>query len=765
VRTRRLFRPGARRAGLLAVTAACGLAVVPASAAAVAGHPVAGHTVAGAVPADGSTAPASAVSAVTAAHGTARPLILINGDLLLVRSAAGGQQVAVRAAVRGDDVISLRAAGRVTEIPAMAMPFIGHGLSPALFQVSALRQAEVHGRLPVRVSFTGRRPSLPGITVTRSAGGTATGYLTPSSARAFGAALRRQFLADHATGRYGRDGLFGHGVQISLAGSAPLPVSPPAFPMHTLTVHGTDLKGRPDTGDDIFIVSADNVQRFFPLFGNDNIFVNGTTKFSVPSGHYWAVATFFAGNSLRTVVLPQFTVRGAHSAVHVSAKSATSRVTAPTPRPSVNTETTFTIVRGEGQGGTFTFGQGAGGISLWVNPTTRKPTVGTLTTYTMITKLSPAGASPGYAYNLDFPGPDGTIPAQHFTVPAASVATVTENYYDDVKTKQGGWVAFGGTARQLRSGEFLEIFPLAMPQVQTQYFTAGPKVQWSNESFTALGSIFDSSNDVFRAYPPGGTQSQDWNRYPLHPAEGTAPPGTGSASLILVSAAREGNTLLLSPVPFTDNQPGHIGEGFFSGSAKVTGSFTVDQNGTQIAHGNALKGIPGIRLSPRPSKIRFVLSASRSARPFQLSPASRTVWTWRSVRDTAARVPDTWYCSVTRQFTADRRCAVQPLMTLNYLVQGESLRGLTAPGAQAIALSVGHLQLGASPAVRGATAQGSDHDGQPWQRATVTDQGSGQFRVGYTAPAGATVTLRVSATDAAHGSVTETITRAYGVSQ
>jgi hypothetical protein len=751
VRTCRQFRHRTRRAGLIALTVACGLAVAPA---------MAGHAAVRAVPARAG----ATVRTAAAARGPARPLLLINGDVLTVRSAAGGQQIAVRPAGRDDDVVSLRAAGRVTEIPAAAMPFIGRGLSPALFQVSALQQAEAHGRLPVRVTFTGHRPSIPGVTLDQSFAGGASGYLTRSSARLFGAALRRQSLADHATASYGQDGLFGHGVRISLAGSS-LPASPPvpAFPMHTLTVHATDMKGRPDTGDTVFIASADSAARFFPLFGNENVFVHGTTKFSVPSGHYWAVGTFFVGNSIRLVVLPQFTVRGAGAAVHLSAKSATSKITAATPRPSLNEETTFTILRGERTGGSFGFGQGVSGSPLWVSPTTRKPTIGSLRTFTMITKLSPAGVSPRYAYNLDFPGPDGRVPAQHFTAPAASLATVTENYYDDVATKQGGWLAFGGSRQQLSGGEILEVLPLAMPQVQTQYFTAGPQMEWSNESITVFNSNFDGASDVFRSYPLGATRSQDWNRYPLHPAQGTRPPGT--VGPVQVSAAREGNTLLLNPVPFTDNQPGHTGEGFFSGSAKTTASFAVDQNGKQIAHGDPRKGFPGIRLSARPSAIRFVVSASRSARPFRLSPASRTVWTWRSVRDTSARVPGTWYCSFTPRFTLDRQCAVQPLMTLNYLVQGESLSGLTAPGAQVIALAVGHLQLGASPAVRGATAQVSFDSGKTWQQATVTAQGAGQFQVGYSAPAGATVTLRVSARDAAGGSITETITRAYGVSK
>ena len=44
-------------------------------------------------------------------------------------------------------------------------------------------------------------------------------------------------------------------------------------------------------------------------------------------------------------------------------------------------------------------------------------------------------------------------------------------------------------------------------------------------------------------------------------------------------------------------------------------------------------------LSRHPSVIRFALMAARIGRHYVLSPSSSTVWTWRSRRDTAARVP------------------------------------------------------------------------------------------------------------------------------
>jgi hypothetical protein len=43
----------------------------------------------------------------------------------------------------------------------------------------------------------------------------------------------------------------------------------------------------------------------------------------------------------------------------------------------------------------------------------------------------------------------------------------------------------------------------------------------------------------------------------------------------------------------------------------------------------------------------------------------------------------------------------------------------------------------------------------------VTAIGGGRFRATFTAPAGAYVTLRTTAHDAADGSITETITRGY----
>jgi hypothetical protein len=707
----------------------------------------------------------------TAGQPQTRQVLLITGDRLTIQSRGAQRLIADHAVVKGDPMISRRHGSSIDEIPVAALPYLGRGLSPSLFQVNALEKAESGGRLPVRVRYTGKQPVIPGLTVTSSGAGSATGYLTAASAPAFGAALLRQYRADHDTGRYGTDGLFGQGVSITPAGPGPVAAARtaastvrPGFKMHTLTVHGTTLAGRRDTGDDVFITSADRIARFDGFDETDNFFIHGTAKFSMPGGHYWAFVTFFTGDSLRMVIVPQFRVADAHNVLRVAEKSASSKITMSTPRPAQDFQTSFEIDRGAAHGASYIYSSGWGApLSGWISPTTRKPSVGTLHAYTSATLTSPPKAA-SYAYNLDYPGPAGIIPPQHFS--AGKTASVSERYYQDVATRQGGWVSFGGTGAQL-AFEFLAIDPISMPQVQKQYFTAAPKIMWQNQAWTNLDQFAGFFSDDLRVYQPGQHQSQDWNRYPLHPAQDTTLGGAAAVFSTFTSAARLGNNLELSQAPWSDNQFGHLSDGFFgNGRAVTTGSYAVDQNGQQLAHGNARPGIPLLKLSARPSTIKYTLRASRSGwNFFHLSPSSTTVWTWRSKRDPAARVPKAWYCGVSRDFRPVRTCAVQPLLTLQYLVRGQALNGQTHPGPQKISLHVGHIQLGGSAAITGATAQVSFNDGDTWTPAKVTALGGGRFTLTYNAPAGVDVSLKVSASDAKGGSISETLIRGYGVGQ
>jgi hypothetical protein len=103
------------------------------------------------------------------------------------------------------------------------------------------------------------------------------------------------------------------------------------------------------------------------------------------------------------------------------------------------------------------------------------------------------------------------------------------------------------------------------------------------------------------------------------------------------------------------------------------------------------------------------------------------------------------------------------MMTLNDTVAGLSLRGSTGPGRQVVRVTAGHLQLVKPITVTQASVSVSFDGDKTWHPAHVTGRG-GRYTATFTAPAGATVSLRTSAADAAGGSITETISNAYQTS-
>ncbi|HET7016705.1 MAG TPA: hypothetical protein VFI65_22475 [Streptosporangiaceae bacterium] len=749
------------------------------------------------------------VKAAVATAAETSPILLITGMRFGFAPGASGRSEPVMLPAKSTStapqimpVTEVSLAGRSFEIPADALPYLGHGLDPGLFDLAALRRVEHGGRLPVRVSYQGQVPVLPGIRITSAATGTARGYLTAGSSLKFGAALRRQFAADHDRASYGTDGLFARRVSISLAGAAvPRPVRP-QFQMHTLTVHATNLAGKPDNGDAVMVFNADDSTRFGDPNETFAFFEKGVAKFSVPEGHYWVIGDFAGSSEIgdHVVVRPQVDVLTDTAQVNLDERSATSQVRVTTPRPAVLQVGTFTIARTPvlpgGKASSFaelTFR----GQPLWVNPTHMKPTTGGLQAYgqfQLASRTSRHGVP--YAYSVDLSGPAGLIPSAHFRVRPSTLATVDNRYFQDFRSI-GGWNIIGGTRPEFDLIAVADPVPLRLPGQLIEYVTASPHVVWSQTYFQfaeAAGCVVCGSaahpeptkpatsgmpspaggqTEPFRSFRPGQRVTEDWNIYPLHPQPEVSLARFGSLDgPPIPAAARVGDELTLNPTVFSDNTPGHLGAGYFDGtglifvssSRKISGSFRVEQNGKTLASGNPVHGLPQVKLSDRPSLVRFTLTARRKDRHYDLSTASDTTWTWRSQPDPKAQVPARWGClRATRGFT--RQCAVQPMLTLRYQVAGLRLDGSTAPGRQVIRLSVGHVQLASDPAITRATMRVSFNGGKTWHTAKVTRSGKpGQFTAEFTAPAKAFVTLRVTAADKAGGSVLETITSAYKTS-
>jgi hypothetical protein len=750
-----------------------------AAAAALSTVTVAVTPLAAAAPAAAS-APTAAAAAAGPVAARARSLTLIDGQRVSLRPGPGGGRLSVTAMAPTDDSFSeldrLTFCGQVAEIPAVAVPFFGRGLDPRLFLVRSLLQAEHGGRLPVRLAWTGsRRPALPGVTITRAGPGTAAGYLTAAGGRAFGAALRRQAAADHGRASYGTDGLFAHGLSVTLAGTRTLPrPERPRFVQHTLTVRATDLAGRPDNGDTVLVFNADNCNRFGDPFEAENVFRHGVTKFSVPAGHYWAFGDFinFGSSPLvdRIPILPQFTVNG-NTTVSMDERSATSEVGFTTPRPSVAQMLGFSVLRTGADHSASGAQFSVFNARILVSPVSVPPTVGGLLSFTTGQLASPKNAAgPPYVYSVDYPAPPGLVGPQHFDVSPQSLATVQERFFQDVPSR-GQWLIFGGTVAEAAVGLSAEFMPIRLPGLATEYVSGGPDRIWSTQyvEFTNQTDPFGGGGQTgaFESLAAGSQTTEDWNRYPLHSGPMQVLTTAVPFAQAIPSASRTGNQVAIDPVPFSDSQPGHIGSGLFPGArTNPSGSYTLSADGRRIAAGTAIAGPVFASVPTGPSLLRYTLTASRSGPAYQLSPASRTVWTWRSQRDPAARVPASWICFRAKgqnEIVATQRCAVQPMMTLEYQVQGLGLRGIAPAGPQVLSFTAGHLQLSRASAVTGATAAVS-FDGAHWQPATVTSQGAGQFRAAFTAPPGALVTLRVTARDAAGGSISDTIQRAYRTS-
>jgi hypothetical protein len=698
-----------------------------------------------------------AVPAAASAPAQPRQLVLINGGRL-----AGGVVLPPRRGAGA--LLTLRANGTYL-IPAVAVPYLGHGLDPSLFDVAALRRAERGGRLPVQVTYRGRRPVLPGVRITQADGGTAEGYLTASSAPAFAAALGRQYRA-------GRAGLFG-GVSIALAGAGSPAAPRAAYPMHTLTVTGTNLAGKPDTGDYVFVWNVDNGLRSdtSQAFG---VFDHGMARFSVPAGHYWAVGVFghpeiFRTAPARLVVLPQVTV-AADTTVQMAERAASSKITMVTPRPAAVQSDNFYLVRSLHSGPQSVLQFSNYHSAIWVSPTSQRPTVGWLRADAS-QELTSAHAGAPYAYALSYASPRGVIPAQRYVIRPASLTAIRESYYQDV-TSPGYWTVYGSFPRTFNGYVEPYIYSGGLPARRTVYLGGSPAADWASY-YGALGAGQGYGQaEFFRTVRPGERIADDWNRYPLHPAVNVNLSPANRLNAYLPSADRAGNMLTLEVTPFGDNQPGHLSYGFSKvPGATITGSYRVGENGRRIAGGNAVRlGAGGpfytrVRLSQRPSVISFALSAARTGGPFRLSTASRTVWTWRSSHEAGSTLPPDWYCYNPASPTAGdpRHCAVEPMMTLRYQVAGLALDGSAPPGRQVLTVTAGHLQLVKGARVTGASVQVSFDGGKTWHPASVTALGKGSFRATFTAAAGAYVTLRTTARDAAGGSIAETITRGYAV--
>ena len=689
--------------------------------------------------------PHHSLLASPAAAGASRSVVLVTGNRAVV-TAGGSEHGAILSSPGGapsGPMMGFGIGGHEYEVPAVAVPYLGRGLGLALFDVRALAASEAGGKLPVQVDYRGRVPALPGVTITSATSGSARGYLTARSATAFGAALARQFAADHRRGSYGTDGIFGGGVFLTLAGSARPSAGPAARPDHqtdTLTVTGTNLAGHADTGDVVSVTNVDNQQLASAV---QKTFHKGAAKFSVPAGHYFVTATYLDVKKgkitgMRADILPQVTV-SRDTTVHTAERAASSKITMITPRPATQQFASFWLKRTSViEEGNILFQWFDTTGPIWVSPTTRRPTVGTLEAITNATLTSNTKSGTPYDYWLAYRS-DGTIPSQRRVVSQSSLATVDQNFYSQKSTPgfQDNFSLFPG-----EFAAFQGVLKVMLPQRRVEYVTASPALAWRPVLQSATVGYRYGQGGPAQAYRPGEHRTESLDAYPLHSAsyDGTWNYGWAFKP---VSASRNGNQLTVAVNPFTDSAPGDVGETLTTDPVtgeKVSATYQFDVNGVKVAGGNAANDEAAWQatVSPKPSVIRFTLDTAESspAVPRLLSYRSQTSWTWKSAHEAGRLLPPAWACTsmlITFSSAHHRDCAVQPLLTLAYSVGGMSLHGVTRPGPQVVRVRVGHLPLTRTAKVTTATVSVSFDGGKTWKPATVTGT-NGSYQAAFTAP-------------------------------
>jgi hypothetical protein len=152
-----------------------------------------------------------AVSAALAAT-TSRTIFLATGEKLLAHLANASNCVGIVSlgspSRHGATALRTMTVGALTyAFPEAAMPYVNHGLDSSLFNVGAVAAAETGGRLPVRVTYSGKVPSLPGLTITGPARSVSRSSSASSSrsSRPNTWQLRRSFRGRPSTSNSGQD--------------------------------------------------------------------------------------------------------------------------------------------------------------------------------------------------------------------------------------------------------------------------------------------------------------------------------------------------------------------------------------------------------------------------------------------------------------------------------------------------------------------------------------------------------------------------------
>lgn len=697
-------------------------------------------------------------SAGTATDSTARSEVirLITGDRVLVRTVDGRRQAVVApASTHGiaADFRRERVGNHNYVFPAAACRYLSRFLDPGLFDVDRLLTAETAGRVPVRLSYAaGSVPHVPGLTITGRGSGSATGYLAPSGQSAFRRALVAQWERDSTAGASAPKTLLGLSHVSLAAGGAPVAVHP-NYPMVTLKLRVLDEFGKPLDSGSVTLMNTDNAQKF----SSDVEVDNGVGRASVPLGHYSAMAAIYrfdpSTNIVTAYLVPvaDYAVTRNLQLLTFDARKASATPTVQTPKPAtlnvLNLEWDRLDASGNG-GDSLSFGFFPGSYAH-IAPTPAA-TVGRMEYLTDWQLASAPATGNPYTYDLAFR--DVGVPAdQSRTVAAAQLARVNASYYADGNARVAGLARFPLYRFQIFGGGWT--FPFAAPAHRTEYVLTANGAAWSEEYVADYTHFLGVVDDGLRRYFGGEVRTAQWLRGPLAP--GILARTNGDASFDC-QACRTDKNIAVDFAPVVDTIPGHDGQ--LDASDGPVSRFRFYRNGTLI---DDERGVTGGQFAVPSSNATYRAIVQTERPAFSTSTSATLDVAFRSAAGHGGQLPAGWRCRP----LAGKACRVLPLLRVRMPLPTD-LNGTMPVGHWFFTFNVDHVQGAARSAVTSVTLQTSVDGGKTWQTASTQPVGGGRYLAMLNNPRNAFadfVNVRVHATDAAGGWITETVNNAYTI--
>ncbi|GAA3614220.1 hypothetical protein GCM10022223_33070 [Kineosporia mesophila] len=724
-----------------------------------AGLSLSGMMASGITPARASTRAVQAVTPATTEAVQPFTVHLLTGERLRVSGTPGQPVIAAEKSVRGGapQIITYTSGPDTYAVPTSALPYLGRYLDLSLFDVAQAQGSS--GRVPVRLAYHGARPSIPGLTLTSAASGHASGYLTRTSSFAFGRALTAAWKSDSGTGTTVRgDALFAGISRIESAAPAGAQLAP-SYPMVTLKVKVTNVKGKPMPSGLVAIASVDKGRKTTITAMVDD----GVARISIPKGNYSAAIWDSQFNSrtqkstMQLDTVSDYSINRTMQTLKLDLRRATSgRTTVSVPRPvaPASPDMNWQVLA---DGGSTALETGPlnlmDGDALDIRWRPTEPPVHGKQQLILNWQLKNPAGQPNYRYTVAALE-DHAVRDPSYVFTDADLHTVTSTYVQDRWTKQSRLLRLPSFALSRSGGGALEpTTPKGTRQVE--YAGAyGGEVEWfetAMQTGKAPEAIWaDSQNHTL---PAGASSEQVWFRGPLTPGIPDYHPTKSISGITpFCSFCRAGRRMALVLNTGLD-AAGNLNENY-----QNPGSSQLYRNGKLIASGKDRQLLLAA-VSPGRATYRAVFDVDRSMESAKLASHSRSVYTFASKKATTGRIPSGFVCLIGKK----SECQTLPVLQAHLDLPLDDHNELPI-GHSPISLHLAQVQNAPASPIITAGLKIRPAGSTRWTTVALASQGDGTFTgVVDTGKAGSTVDIQLTGSDRAGSTVSQTITNAYAI--